>query len=114
MTDVEEYERPAWWPRPKSERRATNIEQILSLRPDVGTDYADFYDWSIGEKSCEDYWDTLIKRLKIKFEVPYRGVFDASGPDGVKGVQYLPGARLNVAGRNAISVLSNFFHRCAL
>ena len=124
-----DYESPAWFPNNhvvknkgssftvsktnKLHNRMTNIERIMKAKG--LTTYSQFYDWSVGMQTCEEYWDTCIKALDIQFETPYSKVFDYSATPaapagapageapvadphyGIKSVEYLKGARFNVA-----------------
>ena len=117
----QDYESPAWFPNNYTitngaekhvitkthplHSRETNIQRIM--RRKGFTSYSQFYDWSVGMDSCEEFWDTCIKELEVQFSTPYSRVLDYSAinPDdsvedphyGVKSVQYLKGARFNVA-----------------
>ena len=80
---------PAWIP--SSDAAETNIGKMMRERSI--TDYNQFYQWSIN--SSEEFWDACIKEIDIKFDAPYTSVFEMSR--GVKHIEYLPGAKMNIA-----------------
>lgn len=80
---------PAWFPCPSASE--TNVGKMMRDRN--LTDYDEFYKWSIN--SSEEFWDACIKEIGITFDTPYNTVFEMS--KGVTGIEYLPGARLNIA-----------------
>ena len=80
---------PAWIPSPDAAE--TNIEKMMRDRN--FTEYDEFYKWSVS--NSEEFWDACIKELDIKFDTPYNSVFELS--KGVQHVEYLPGAKLNIA-----------------
>lgn len=80
---------PAWIPSPSAPE--TNIAKMMKDRN--MTHYDEFYQWSIN--SSEDFWDACIKELGVVFDTPYSSVFELS--KGVTGIEYLPGAKLNIA-----------------
>jgi hypothetical protein len=80
---------PTWFPSPDAPE--TNIGKMMRDRN--MTEYNDFYKWSI--TSNEEFWDACIKEIGITFDTPYERVFELSR--GVQHVEYLPGAKLNIA-----------------
>lgn len=116
----EDYESPVWFPHQYTATsgdekmtvckefplhcRDTNIQRLMKKKG--FKTYSEFYDWSVGMDTCEDYWDTCINELGVQFRSPYSKVFDysATPPDGsvdplygVKSVKYLTGAKFNIA-----------------
>lgn len=80
---------PAWIP--STDAAETNIGKMMRDRN--FTNYDDFYKWSVN--SPEEFWDSCIKELGVKFDTPYESVFELSR--GVQHVEYLRGAKLNIA-----------------
>jgi acetyl-CoA synthetase len=85
--------KPAWLPE-ENERKLTNIGGMMKARG-IST-FDDFYAWSVN--SPEEFWDTMVKRVGIAFDVPYNQVFDSSDPQyGIRSVKYFAGSRMNIA-----------------
>jgi hypothetical protein len=80
---------PTWFPSPSAAE--TNVGKMMRERN--FTEYNDFYNWSVA--SPEEFWDACIKEVGVTFDKHYDTVFELS--KGVQHVQYLPGAKLNIA-----------------
>jgi acetyl-CoA synthetase len=81
---------PAWFPT-DALVQDTNIASLLvELQLDS---YQHFYEWSIARRA--DFWDTMIRRLGIRFRTPYSQILDPQSSP--QHPQWLVGARLNIA-----------------
>ncbi len=67
----------------------TNLFKIMQQK---GFDnYEDFYRWSVRKR--KNFWDTTVKALDIRFDVPYSTVLDDTNPENPV---WLKDARLNI------------------
>ncbi len=81
---------PAWIPDANSSQ-ITNIEKLMAeLKIDC---YRNFHKWSASNRA--DFWETMIKRLKIPFRKKYKSVMNLSA--GPETPLWLDGAELNIA-----------------
>lgn len=84
---------PIWSPS-EGDKLHSNVGKLMQERG--FTKYEDFYQWSINQP--EEFWHTCIQKVGVSLDSPYRVVFDTeSSPHGVKSVDYLAGASLNIA-----------------
>jgi acetyl-CoA synthetase len=84
MTD---RERPVWRP----DEATIGYANLTHVMADLGFDtYEDFHRWSAGSR--EDFWEMVVGRLGIVFEVPPTRIFEGTPLDPV----WLPGARMNI------------------
>ena len=80
---------PAWFPG-DAVVQASNIHWLMQ---DQQLDsYDDLYQWSITERNA--FWDTMVKRLGIRFQKNYRKALDDS--QGAEHPCWLIDAKLNI------------------
>ncbi|MHC4799681.1 MAG: AMP-binding protein, partial [Planctomycetota bacterium] len=78
---------PAWIP---DQTDSANISWLMRM---VGMKtYHDLYKWSISERAA--FWDTMIKRLDIRFQKRYSSVLDLTS--GSEHPRWLTGAKFNI------------------
>lgn len=84
---------PTWFPH-EGDKQLSNIGKLIKSKGFKS--YQECYQWSIQDP--ENFWDSCIKRVGIKFHKPYTKVFDSEGCEyGIESVNYLKGAELNIA-----------------
>lgn len=84
---ADEPVKPMWFP---SDINDTNIARFLESSE--LNDYDALYDWSISNR--EDFWQTTVNRLGIRFETEPDSIVDLSM--GIETPTWLPAARLNI------------------
>lgn len=79
----------AWYPSENSIHTAnvTKVAKDLNL-----SGYKELYEWSITHRT--EFWDYIIKKLKIQFRKPYQEIADFS--KGIEQPMWLPGAEFNI------------------
>ncbi|PSB05246.1 AMP-binding protein [Merismopedia glauca] len=88
-TTFPDGEAPAWFPTTE-EIQETNLWEVMrSLN--IST-YPELHTWSVANRA--DFWELMIKRLKIKFQKPYTTILDLS--QGLESPQWLVNARFNI------------------
>jgi len=87
--DPEQGPRPAWVPS----RDCIKSSNIAALMKETGAkDYDALYSWSV--ENWDQFWDTVIRRLNVRFSAPYSSIVDLS--DGPESPVWLPDAALNI------------------
>ena len=85
----EQGPRPAWVPS----RACIKSSNIASLIEETGVkDYDALHSWSVENR--DQFWNTMIKRLDVRFSAPYSSIVDLSR--GLESPVWLPGAALNI------------------
>jgi len=84
--------KPAWIPS-KECLENTNIFQML--RTKGFSSYEQFYEWSIGSKSQDEFWMESANRIMIDWETSPSAAFETG--DDVAHVTYFPNGRLNIS-----------------
>lgn len=80
---------PTWLPA-KETVAATNLD---ALRRDLRlADYRALHRWSVEKR--DEFWQTMLRRLKVRFVKPPRAVRDPNSP--LHRPEWLPGAELNI------------------
>ena len=80
---------PAWIPDDAAVR-ASNIYRLMQNQQLES--YDDLYQWSITQRNA--FWDTMVKRMGIRFQEDYRKALDDS--QGAEYPRWLVGAKLNI------------------
>ena len=78
---------PAWFPK---QIDSTNIGWLMRVA-EVDT-YEDLHSWTVRRRS--DFWDTMIKRVDMRFQKPYGSVL--AEDEGPEQPRWLTGAKLNI------------------
>ena len=84
--------KPAWIPS-KQAVEATNIHKTMTQKG--FRTYKEFYDWSIGKGSRDDFWMDSMRSLQIAWAKEPSSAFDLSN-GGPAHVSYFPGGKLNI------------------
>lgn len=84
--------KPTWIPT-KEVIEASNIYNMMT-RKGFGT-YKEFYDWSIGNDTRDEFWMESMKSLQIEWAKDPSSAFDLSN-GGPAHVSYFPGGKLNI------------------
>jgi len=80
---------PAWSPTPEQISKS-NIGRAMGELKIAG--FQQFHQWSVQHYS--EFWKYMIRRLGIRFKIPYQGIVDLS--QGVTKPRWLPQAELNI------------------
>jgi hypothetical protein len=85
--------RPTWVPSEESIGKS-NIQKMMDKKG--FTTFQEFYDWSIGPESRDDFWMSSMENCGIAWEQIPSKAFDLS-KGGVPNASYFPDGRLNIA-----------------
>jgi acetyl-CoA synthetase len=85
--------KPAWIPSKECAEK-TNI--FKTMTNNGFSSYEQFYEWSVGSKSRDDFWMESAKNIKIEWEKAPSASFDITA-DGAAHVNYFPDGRLNIS-----------------
>ncbi|VEU40020.1 unnamed protein product [Pseudo-nitzschia multistriata] len=85
--------KPSWIPS-KEDRERTNIFKSMTAKG--FSKYEDFYQWSVGSKSRDDFWMESTKNIKIDWETEPSSAFNLTD-GGAAHVNYFPEGRLNIS-----------------
>jgi acetyl-CoA synthetase len=84
--------KPAWIPS-QEVAETTNIHKMMTKKG-FGT-YQEFYEWSVGKETRDDFWMESMENIKIAWETEPNSAFDMS-KGGPAHASYFPEGRLNV------------------
>ena len=85
--------KPAWIPS-KDSAEKTNIFKMMTKKG--FSNYQQFYKWSVGTKSRDDFWMESAKNIKIDWETEPSAAFDIPA-GGAAHVNYFPEGQLNIS-----------------
>lgn len=84
--------KPTWIPS-KQVIESTNIHKMMTKKG--FSNYQEFYDWSIGKESRDDFWMESMKNIQIEWSEQPVSAFDLEKGGPAHSI-YFPGGRLNI------------------
>jgi acetyl-CoA synthetase len=83
---------PTWMPS-KEVIASTNIHKMMTKKG--FSTYQEFYDWSIGQESRDDFWMESMKNIQVEWSKQPASAFDMA-KGGPAHASYFPGGKLNI------------------